>query len=199
MKNTITKLALFLGLLSFTAFLTYCSAADSSDKPMTQEQLVARGKYLVTFGGCEDCHSPKKMTANGPVPDGSLTLSGHPANAGVPELTEGMLSPTGWIAATNLHLTAWAGPWGISFASNLTPDENFGIGAWDVEDFIKALRTGQHLGMGRDILPPMPWKTIGSATDDDLKAIFAYLQSLPAIPNQVPGPIPPAGATEQPN
>ncbi len=191
MTNKITKLALLLGLLALTSLLTYCSSAGSSDEPLTQEQMVERGKYLVMVGGCEDCHSPKMMTAKGPVPDPSLTLSGQPANAPVPEVPQGTLSPTGWMAMTNANMTAWAGPWGVSFAINLTPDENVGIGAWDADDFIKAMRTGQHLGMGRPILPPMPWQSIGKMKDEDLKAIFAYLQSLPAIPNQVPGPIEP--------
>lgn len=191
MTNTITKLALFLGLLSLTLVLTYCTSTESSDKPMTQEQIIERGEYLVMAGGCNDCHTPKKMTAKGPVPDQSVTLSGHPANAPIPEIPEGLPNPQGWMAMCNAHMTAWAGPWGISFATNLTPHETMGIGAWTEADFIKALRTGKHMGTGRDILPPMPWQDIGRMTEEDLKMIYAYLNSLPAIPNQVPGPKPP--------
>ncbi len=91
-------------------------------------------------------------------------------------------------------LTAWSGPWGVSFPANLTPDTNTGLrsGVWTEELFIKALRTGKHMGTARDILPPMPWKFYGQLSDDDLKAIWAYLGTIPAINNHVPDPIPPA-------
>ena len=88
-------------------------------------------------------------------------------------------------------LTAWIGPWGITYTQILTPDDPTGIGTWTDEIFIKALRTGKHMGIGRPIMPPMPWQTIGQSTDEDLKAIFAYLKSLPPIHNQVPDPVPP--------
>ena len=103
------------------------------------------------------------------------------------------------MAMTNPMLTAWAGPWGVSFAANLTPDKETGIAEWSEEHFIQALRTGKHQGQpnGRDILPPMPWQFFKSMTDEDLKAIFAYLRSLPPVKNQVPLPVlPPAAAPE---
>jgi hypothetical protein len=91
-------------------------------------------------------------------------------------------------------LTAWAGPWGVSFALNLTPDVATGIGEWSEETFIQAMRTGKHQGQpnGRDILPPMPWFNLKEMTDDDLKALWAYLRSIPPIKNQVPLPEPPS-------
>jgi hypothetical protein len=101
-----------------------------------------------------------------------------------------MVQPGKWYLATG-DLTAWVGPWGISYTANLTPDEPTGIGMWTEEVFIKALRTGKHMGIGRPILPPMPWPDFAKATDEDLKAIFAYLKSLPPIRNQVPDPVPP--------
>ena len=91
-------------------------------------------------------------------------------------------------------MTAWAGPWGISYTSNLTPDPETGLGALSEENFIKAMRTGHHFGGGRAILPPMPWIWVGKMTDDDLKAIFAYLKSIPPIRNRAPGPVPPASS-----
>jgi hypothetical protein len=55
--------------------------------------------------------------------------------------------------------------------------------------FIRALRTGRHMGgTGRPIVPPMPWPMLAAQTDADLKAIFAYLRSIPAIRNEVPAP-----------
>lgn len=194
MQPTTAKIAIVLSLLGAALLLITCAQSNSGDKPLTQEQLVKRGEYLVNLGGCNDCHSPKRFGPKGPEPDPSILLSGHPANAPVPEMLPGLPNPQGWMGACNAHMTAWLGPWGVSFASNLTPDPQTGMGEWDEESFISTLRTGQHLGMGRDILPPMPWQSIGQATDEDLKAIFAYLQSIPAVPNLVPGPIPPAQA-----
>lgn len=154
---------------------------------------VERGKYLVTIGGCNDCHTPKVMTDKGPAFDETRLLSGHPASETAAPIPAGVLSPTGWVSLSNFHLTAWAGPWGVSFTRNLTPDKATGLGSWTEEMFINTLRRGKHQGEGRDLLPPMPWFNYAKAPDDDLKAIFAYLQSLPPIDNAVPDPIPPAG------
>jgi hypothetical protein len=82
--------------------------------------------------------------------------------------------------------TAFAGPWGISYASNLTPDPNTGIGIWTEEIFVKTMRTGRHMGTSRPLQPPMPWPSYSHMTDEDLKAVFAYLRSIPAIANRVP-------------
>ena len=87
--------------------------------------------------------------------------------------------------------TAFAGPWGTSFTANLTPDDETGLGKWTAETFIATLRTGRHEGKGRPLLPPMPWPMIRTLTDEDLRAVFAYLQSLPPIRNRVPAPVDP--------
>lgn len=152
---------------------------------------VERGRYLVTIGACHDCHTPKKFTAAGPEPDMSRALSGHPAGEKLSSIPSGVIAPDKWGAITNNHLTAWAGPWGVSFTRNLTPDQTTGLGSWTEEMFIKAIREGKHQGEGRPILPPMPWPFYRQMTDDDLKAVFAYLRTLPAIQNAVPDPIPP--------
>ena len=160
--------------------------ANKSEKPAVPD-LVARGKYLVTFGGCNDCHTPLKMTPQGPMPDMARMLSGHPAETQLPPPD---LKPGPWFAAT-AGMTAWAGPWGISFAANLTPDTNSGLGIWTEEMFLKTMRTGKHMGAGRDILPPMPWQGLNALNDEDLKAIYAYLRTVPPVSNHVPAPIPP--------
>lgn len=157
-------------------------------------EVVDRGRYLVEVGACHDCHSPKIMTANGPMPDPSRLLSGHPADEPVPaDLSPGTLSPTGWMAATNAGLTAWVGPWGNSFTANLTPDAS-GLAGWTPEMFVATIRNGKHAGTGRPLLPPMPWQNYSTMKEEDLRAIFAYLQSLPPIKNPVPLPIPPRTA-----
>jgi hypothetical protein len=156
---------------------------------------IARGQYLVSIMSCNDCHTPFKMGPQGPEPDMARMLSGHPGAMQLPP-PPALSGPWGW--SGTLTSTAFSGPWGISYAANLTPDQNTGIGIWTEDMFVKAMRTGKHMGTSRQILPPMPWPWIGKATDADLKAIFAYLKSVPAISNHVPdsveAPPPPAAA-----
>lgn len=153
----------------------------------SQSSAVERGKYLVTFGGCHDCHSPKIKGE----PDMKRALSGQPATEKLAGVPAGLIAPDKWGALTNNHLTAWVGPWGVSFAANLTPDRETGLGNWTAEMFIAAMRNGKNRGTGRAILPPMPWVMYKGMADADLRAIFAYLQSLPTIKNLVPAPLPP--------
>jgi mono/diheme cytochrome c family protein len=152
--------------------------------------MVERGHYLVTIAGCNDCHTPKKMTPNGPVPDEARLLSGHPADEKLPEVPPNIFGPDKWGAITDNNLTGWVGPWGTSYTSNLTPDMETGTGVWNEEMFIKTLRSGKFMASGRDILPPMPWQEYAKLTDADLKAIFAYLKSLKPVKNQVPASVP---------
>lgn len=152
------------------------------------DDRIARGKYLVNFGGCNDCHTPHKMGPKGPEPDMTRLLSGHPSDLALPPPPP----PSGpWIVTGAASFTAWAGPWGVSFTANLTPDKETGLGKWTQDMFVMAIRTGRHEGKGRPILPPMPYEWIGKLSDDDLKAVFAYLQSIPAVSNRVPAPIDP--------
>ena len=153
---------------------------------------IARGEYLVMVGGCNDCHTPWIDGPDGPGPDPSRTLSGHPESVVVTRAVTPGEEPWVWTAVgTN---TAFSGPWGVSFTANLTPDEATGIGAWSEEIFIATLRSGRHWGQGRPILPPMPWFNYGRMTEEDLSAIYAYLRTLPPVRNRVPVPLPPAGA-----
>jgi cytochrome c553 len=165
------------------------TSAFAETRGASREQL-RRGEYLAVFGGCSDCHTPKVMTQNGPAPDKSRLLAGHPAVAQLPDVPQGVLGPDKWAALTNPDLTAWAGPWGISFAANLTPDNETGLGKWTADQFIKTMRTGKHLGVGRPVLP-MPWYDVAVLTDQDMRALFAYLRSLKPISNKVPEPVPP--------
>jgi mono/diheme cytochrome c family protein len=152
--------------------------------------MVARGKYLVTTGGCDDCHTPKIYTENGPIPDTTRNLSGFQKGEKLPALDIKYVAPGNWVA-TESNFSAWVGPWGISYAANLTPDNATGIGAESEEMFIKSLREGKLKGVGRPLLPPMPWQTIGQMTDQDLKAMYAYLRSIKPVHNEVSQPTPP--------
>ena len=160
--------------------------------PDAKSAQVKRGEYLSKIMGCNDCHTPFHMTPNGPEPDMSRMLSGHPQDLVIKTPPKAPGEP--WMMTTSATNTAWAGPWGVSFTANLTPDPETGLGKWTKETFIAAIRNGKHEGQGRPILPPMPWPMYRNATDEDLGALFAYLQSIPAVKNRVPQPLEPAGA-----
>ena len=159
--------------------------------PSKAPEVIKRGAYLVGSMGCHDCHTPWKMGPKGPEPDMARALTGHPQDIKVPPAPK---LPEGWAWAGSPTNTAFAGPWGISFTANLTPDPETGLGKWTEEMFMTALRTGRHEGKGRPILPPMPWPMIRNLTDDDLRAVFAYLHSLPPVKNRVPQPVDPPEA-----
>jgi hypothetical protein len=179
------------------AVLFGCRTPSSTQQPAsgTPASAVERGKYLVTVGGCNDCHTTKKMTPNGPAPDTSKMLAGHPAEMQLPPAPV-VPANSPWGIASTATLTAWSGPWGISFAANLTPDQT-GLGDWTEDMFMKAMRTGKHMGASRPILPPMPWQDFAAMSDEDLKAVFAYLRSIPPVVNRVPTPIPPSNTGAQ--
>jgi hypothetical protein len=181
MRNAL-KGFVMTGLFTVAAPALHAAAAETPSR-------VERGAYLVSIMSCNDCHTPLVMGPKGPEPDKARLLSGHPQTLimpNPPRLGEG---PWGWAgAATN---TAFAGPWGVSYTANLTPDKETGLGLWTDKMFIDTMRTGRHQGRGRMILPPMPVPSLNAASDEDLRAIFAYLQSLPPVKNQVPQPMDP--------
>jgi hypothetical protein len=151
---------------------------------------VERGKYLVTVGGCNDCHTPLKMGPKGPEPDFSRMLSGHPESLSI----QGAITPASekWMMTADASGTAFSGPWGVSFAANLTPDQNTGLGIWTEQMFMDTLRKGRHMGASREILPPMPWFNYSKMTEEDLKAVYAFLRTIQPVQNHVPAPLPPA-------
>jgi cytochrome c553 len=185
MRNIVRRIVIGAALPAFAACQQQAPAQSAAAAPAETKQAPAdRGKYLVeAVAGCDDCHTPKKMGPNGPEPDMSRRLSGHPENVKVPPPPK----PAGpWMITTNDQLTAWSGPWGISYTANLTPDQNTGLGIWTEDMFIRAIRQNKHMGQSRPILPPMPVQVFKNMTDDDLKAIFAFLRTLPPVANHVP-------------
>ena len=187
-SRTAIAVAAGAGLAAAVAILFSSAAAQPSRKDAVQSR-VERGRYLVSAMGCNDCHTPWKMGPKGPEPDMTRMLSGHPAALKMPPAPAAQ-GPWLWSgAATN---TAFAGPWGVSYAANLTPDQNTGLGIWREEDFVGAIRTGKHFGVSREILPPMPWSAFRNLTDEDLKSIYAFLRTIRPVSNLVPDPQPPA-------
>lgn len=151
-------------------------------------EMVEYGKYLVTITGCNDCHTPKRLGPKGPELIPELLLSGYQSSRPVSNFdkTKAMQG----FAQMNEDMTAAAGPWGISFAANLTP-HGTGTGNWTYEQFKKALTQGKFKGMenGRMLLPPMPWSNYAEMKEEDVRAIYLYLKSLKPVDNVVPAPV----------
>ncbi|WP_290628693.1 diheme cytochrome c-553 [Altibacter sp.] len=170
----------------------YISKKDGTTTETSETDLIKKGEYLVKIIGCDHCHTPKKMTDQGPVPDMDRWLMGHPANATVPEIPENVVGPGKWILMNN-DLTVAVGPWGTSFGANLTPDDT-GIGSWSYEQFKRAMTEGKFKGMenSRPLMPPMPWQSYKEMKDEDLRAMYMYLMSIKPIENVVPSYIPPS-------
>ncbi|MFB0908373.1 MAG: hypothetical protein ACI9V1_000698 [Spirosomataceae bacterium] len=193
-KRNLSALAL-VAILFITIASCKNEPQESTQSPeesveLNAENEIIRGKYLVGITGCNDCHSPKRMGPNGPEVIPELLLSGYPSERPVvdfdsPLLKEGfgMFYP---------DLTAAAGPWGISFAGNLTPDAT-GMGNWTEEQFKIALTQGKFKGLenARMLLPPMPWFNYAEMKDEDISAVFKYLQSINPVKNVVPSPVSP--------
>ncbi len=170
-------------LLSFEACTS--SATGKDNAPASKEEKIKKGAYLVQAAGCGDCHSPKVMTAMGPVPDTTRLLSGHRSTVPLPPVNEEAMK-AGW-ALFAPEGTAAVTPVGIAYAANLTPDAT-GLGGWTLDQFRKAFTEGKWKGLdnSRPLLPPMPWQNYRNMQADDVAAIFEYLQSLPPVQNQVP-------------
>jgi mono/diheme cytochrome c family protein len=182
------RLVVMAVTMSTTALMAGSTTRAQGRASQSPVAAAERGKYLVMGMGCHDCHTPHKMGPNGPEPDMTRQLSGH---------HDGPLKPPAaptapWMFTGTGTFTAWAGPWGISYTANLTPDRDTGLGTWTEQQFVDTIRNGRRQGRGRELLPPMPWQMIRNMNDADLKAIFAYLRTLPAISNKVPEPTMPA-------
>ena len=188
------SLSLFLASAAALVFAVLAASAlpvfAAETTPTTQTDKAARGRYLVTIAGCNDCHTPWKPGPSGPAPDMSRMLSGHPETLAMPPAPQ--LPPGPWLVTAAGTNTAWSGPWGVSFTANLTPDPETGLGRWTLRNFVDTIRSGRHLGRGRQILPPMPIPMYKHMTDDDLEAIYTYLRTIPPIANRVPEPLSPA-------
>lgn len=126
------------------------------------DERTERGKYLVALGGCNDCHTPGNFLGK---PDFAHALSGSEVGFEIPGM-------------------------GVFHGPNLTPDKVTGLGDWSEEQIVTTLRTGRRPD-GRMLAPAMPWMAFSVLTDADAYAIAAYLKSLPAVANKVPGPFGP--------
>ena len=166
-----------------------CNQAKTKEpakEPLTSEALIKRGEYLVSAVGCDDCHTPKIFQPDGHFElDMERRFSGHPSSDPSGKVDTSVFR-NGWILFGS-DLTSASGPWGISYAANISSDTT-GIGMWTENQFFTAIRKGIYKGLesNRPLLPPMPWFVYKNFNDDDLRAIFAYLKSTKPVKNVVP-------------
>jgi mono/diheme cytochrome c family protein len=144
------------GLVFAVTLLTNQHASPAADA------LVERGKYLVSFGGCNDCHTPGYFFGK---PDMARHLGGSEVGFEIAGL-------------------------GVFHGPNLTPDKETGLGNWTDQQIITAIQTGVRPD-GRVLAPIMPWRALANLTKEDASAIVAYLRSVPPVKNKVPGPFGP--------
>ena len=155
--------SLFVGVLlaaSAVALAQAAAAPRAAHGPGSAARLE-RGRYLVTIMGCGDCHTPGTFYG---ASDMARKFSGSDLG--------------------------WRGPWGVTFARNLTPDMETGLGYWSEDEIVKAFRSGVK-NDGSPVLPPMPWQDFAALTDGDAHAIAAYLMSLPPVKHKVHDIVPP--------
>ncbi|MBS1524769.1 MAG: cytochrome c [Bacteroidetes bacterium] len=184
-------------ILTVSGFIWVVSSCGSAKEDQTsasaapsKDNLVKRGNYLVTSMGCNDCHSPKKMGPHGPFVDTARALSGFQSDAPVPTASAEDVAKHQIVFSGDL--TGFVGPWGTSFAANITSDGT-GIGNWSLDQFKNAIRNGKYMGLKEErmLMPPMPWEAYRNLSDADLEAIFAYLKSTKPVKNVVPSYRPP--------
>ncbi len=144
------------------ALVILAGAVTSPAQSQTSRTEIARGKYLVGFGGCNDCHTPGYFFGK---PDAARFLGGSEVGFEIPGL-------------------------GVFHGPNLTPDKETGLGKWSKAQIVTALQTGARPD-GRVLAPIMPWKAFANLSKADVNAIAAYLKSLKPVSNKVPGPFGP--------
>ena len=189
MRPTAATTLLFAATITaLTGAIARAVTTEPTTPAATRQARIARGEYLVSIMGCHDCHTPFVEGPNGWAPDMSRALTGHPGDVVMPPPPP---AAGRWNVSATTTNTAWAGPWGVSFTANLTPDPETGLGRWTEEMFVATMRTGRHEGKGRPLLPPMPYPNLAALTDEDIRSLFAYLQSRPPVRNRVPAPVDP--------
>jgi mono/diheme cytochrome c family protein len=150
------------GLAGLVLFLAACGLTDTGVRGETSTDPVERGRYLVSFSGCNDCHTPGYFFG---MPDMARMLGGSEVGFEIPGL-------------------------GVFHGPNLTPDMETGLGNWSEEQIVVAFTTGKRPD-GRELAPIMPWRAFAGLTAEDKSAIAIYLKSLPPVSNKVPGPFGP--------
>lgn len=190
MRTKVSAMFIAAIAVAVTASVISCDGKKENNataQAISNDSLVKRGSYLVNAMGCDDCHSPKRMGAHGPEVIAETRFGGYPSSRPLAPIDTNVLK-NGW-AMLGPDLTNAVGPWGVSFAANISSDET-GLGNWTEQQFLTAIRKGKYKGLegSRDLLPPMPWFMYRNLNDDDLRSIFAFLKSTKPVKNIVPAP-----------
>ncbi|MEM7008665.1 MAG: diheme cytochrome c-553 [Thermodesulfobacteriota bacterium] len=196
-------LRVLLALILLSTLIS-CSSKPAPQPPSEQQAQrseqdeiylqynIERGKRLVELGGCSMCHTPKIQTPLGYKPDKDRFLSGYAQDQPLPDLPfREIISGEAEKTFYTTDATVWVGRWGVSFAANLTPDEQTGIGSMKEEDFIEIFRKKEHFSQENPLISPMPTNVYSQLSFFELRSIYIYLQTLPPIKNEVPSKIPP--------
>lgn len=187
MSNSHKKYLLFVPILVFIIFAYTNLSAQDQESAVDD---IEKGKIITEIFGCVDCHSPKIKEGEFWVNDPDKLFSGHPQDNVLPNFPPDIIGPDKWRGLFTDGMTAWGGPWGISYSSNLTPDSKTGIGKLTEENFLSILNIGIHSNMNRKLMQPMPWKEISELEDEDLKAVYKYLRTVKPVKNKVPDSVP---------
>jgi len=119
----------------------------------TDEDMVARGRYMVQIGGCNDCHTPGYLVSEGQVPQDQ------------------------WLIGDTF---GWRGPWGTTYGANLRL-------------FMVKLSEDEWVAEAKTLKrrPPMPWFNLNIMKDDDLRAIYRFVNTLGDLGQPAPDYVPP--------
>ena len=187
MSNSYKHYLFFILIFGFVV-LTYTNLSAQGEKDTVDE--IEKGKIITEIFGCADCHSPKIKEGEFLVNDPDKLFSGHPQDNVLPQFPPDIIGPDKWRGLFTDSMTAWGGPWGISYSANLTPDKKTGIGELTEENFVSILNIGIHSNMNRKLMQPMPWKEISELRNEDLKAVYKYLRTVKPVKNKVPESVP---------
>lgn len=147
--------------------LSYLTLRKPAQRPPSAEKIevtperLARGKYLVNHAAdCVGCHSPRSLEFGLPLVPGRENSGGF-----------------SWDEKIGFP--------GRVVAANLTPDPDTGLGRWTDGEILRAMREGVDRE-GKALFPIMPYGHLRHMSDEDAKAVVAYLRSLPAVRNEIP-------------
>ena len=158
------------------ALFAYVQSVPPASKPLPETRIGPLGRVLYLFD-----QIPVLITAEAVDHAAASAPRAAPIAAATADYGRYLAS-----GCTGCHGERFAGgripgaPPELPIAANLTPHPS-GLGAWSEADFIRAIREGKRPD-GSDIDPFMPWKSLGQMTDIELRALYAYLQSLPPLP-----------------
>jgi len=184
----IRKLSILFGLVFGLIVITFSNIV--AEQQESNAEIADKGKLITEIYGCVDCHTPKIKEGEFLVNDPDRLFSGHPGDNKLPQFPPEIIGPEKWRGLFTDSMTAWGGPWGISYSANLTPDKKTGIGKLSEKNFVSILNIGIHSNMNRKLMEPMPWKEISELKDDDLKAVYQYLKTVKPVKNKVPESVP---------